>query len=104
MLSKIDQRSRYHQVHIKEKDIYKTYFWTKYQHYEFVVVPFGFTNDPTTFIFLMNRVLRPYLDKFVIIFINDILIYSKNEEEHAEHLATLLRALREHQLYSKLSK
>ena len=104
MFSKIDMRSGYHQVHIKEEDIYKTAFRTRYGHYEFVVVPFGLTNAPTTFMCLMNSVLRPYLDKFFIVFIDDILIYSKNEEEHPEHLATILRLLREHQLYAKLNK
>jgi len=79
-------------------------FKTGYGHYEFVVVPFGLTNAPTTFMCLMDSTLSPYLDKFVIVFIDDILVYSKNEEEHAEHLATLLRLLREHQLYAKLNK
>ncbi len=70
-------------------------------HYEYVVVPFGLTNAPATFMCLMNSVLFPYLDKLVIIFVDDILIYSKNEEEHVEHLAAVLRLLREHQFYSK---
>ena len=79
-------------------------FKTGYGHYEFVVVPFGLTNAPTTFMCLMDSTLSPYLDKFVIVFIDDILVHSKNEEEHAEHSATLLRLLREHQLYAKLNK
>ena len=103
MFSKIDLRFGYHQVSIKE-DIYKIAFRTRYGHYEFVVVPFGLTNAPTTFMCLMNSVLHPHLDKFVIVFIDDILVYSKNEEEHVEHLAVALRLLREHQLYAKLSK
>ena len=91
IFSKIDLRSRYHQVHIKEEGIFKIAFRTRYGHYEFVVPLFDLTNAPTTFICLMNSVLCIYLDKFVIVFIDDILIYSKNEEEHVEHLATLLR-------------
>ena len=97
MFSKIDLRSRYHQVHIKEEDIYKIACRTRYGHYEFVVVPFGLTNAPITFMCLMNSVLHPYLDKFVIVFINEILIYSKNEEEHVQQLAVVLRLLGEHQ-------
>jgi len=104
MFSNIDLRSGYRQVRIKEEDIYKTTFMIKYGHYEFVVVPFRLNNALATFMCLMNNVLRPYLDKFVIVFIDDILVYSKNEEEHVEHLATILRFLREHQLYSKLNK
>jgi len=79
-------------------------FRTRYGHYEFVVVPFGLTNAPNTFMCLMNSVLHPYLDKFVIVFIDDIVVYSKNEEENTEHLAAVLRLLREHQLYAKLNK
>ena len=81
-----------------------TTLWTKYGNYGFVIFPFGLTNAPSTFMCLMNIVLRPYFEKFVIVFIDDILIYSKNEEEYAEHLATMLILLREHQLYSKLKK
>jgi len=104
VFSKIGLRSGYHQVHIKEEDIYKTAFRIRYGHYEFVVVPFGLTNAPTTFMCLMNSVLHPYMDKFMIVFIDDILIYSKNGEEHVKHLAKVLRFLREHQLYVKLRK
>jgi len=80
---------------IKEDDIYKTTFHTRYVHYEFVVVPFGSTNAPTTFVFLIDSVLHPYLDQFIILFIDDILVYSKNEEDHVEHLETMLRLLKE---------
>jgi len=89
---------------IKEEDIYKTMFRTRHGNYGFLVIPFGLNNAPTTFMCFMNSVLLPYLDKFVIVFINDTLVYSKNEEEHAEHLAPILRLLREHQLYVKLKK
>eukprot|EP00253_Pinus_taeda_P003649 PITA_03649 len=99
----IDSR-KLNKVRIKEEDIFKTVFRTRCGHYEFVVVTFGLTNAQATFMCLMNNVLCPYLDKFVIVFINDILVYFKNEEEHAKHLATVLRFLREHQLYSKLNK
>ena len=83
---------------------HKTTFRTRYGHYEFVVVPFGLTNAPATFMFLMNSVFSRYLDKFVLFFLDDILVYSKNEEEHEEHLRMKLQVLREHQLYEKLSK
>jgi len=82
LFSKIDMISRYHQVCIKEEYIYMTSFQTRYGHYECVVVPFGLTNAPTTFMCLINSVVCPYLDNFVIVFIDDILIYSKNEEEY----------------------
>jgi hypothetical protein len=104
IFSKIDLRSVYHQVRIKEEDIIKTTFRTRYGHYEFMVVPFGFSNAPVVFICLMNGVFREYLEKFVIVFLDNILIYSKSEEEHEHHLRMVLKVLREHQLYAKLSK
>ena len=102
--SKIDVRTGYHQLRVREADIPKTAFRTQYVHLEFTVMPFGFTNAPTAFIDLMHRVFQPYLDQFIIVFIDDILIYSKSKEEYEDHLRIVLQALREHQLYSKLSK
>jgi len=97
-------RLGHHQLRIKPKDNPKTAFRTRYGHYEFTVMPFGLTNAPTAFMDLMNRVFRPYLDKFVVVFIDDILIYSKDREEHADHLRMVLQTLREHQLDGKLKK
>ena len=86
MFPKIDLRSRYHQLRIHDEDVYKIAFHSRYGHYEFLVMPFGLTNAPTTFIDLINRVFRPYPDQFIIIFIDDVLVYSHSEEEHVEHL------------------
>ncbi|GJU11344.1 putative reverse transcriptase domain-containing protein [Tanacetum coccineum] len=102
--SKIDLRSGYHQLRIREEDIPSTAFRTRYGHYEFQVMPFDLTNAPAVFMDLMNRVCKPYLDKFVIIFIDDILIYSKNKEEHEKHLKIILELLKNEQLYAKFSK
>ncbi|KAL8091503.1 hypothetical protein AgCh_033936 [Apium graveolens] len=102
--SKIDLRSGYHQLKIKPEDIPKTAFRTRYGHYEFLVMAFGLTNAPAAFMDLMNRVFKKYLDKFVIVFIDDIFIYSKTEEEHAEHLGIVLEILRQEKLYAKFSK
>nr|GFB24048.1 putative reverse transcriptase domain-containing protein [Tanacetum cinerariifolium] len=102
--SKIDLRSGYHQLRVREEDILKTTFRTRYGHYEFQVMPFGLTNAPAVFMDLMNRVCKPYLDKFMIVFIDDILIYSKSEQEHEEHLKLILELLKKEQLYAKFSK
>ncbi|GKF18481.1 putative reverse transcriptase domain-containing protein [Tanacetum coccineum] len=102
--SKIDLRTGYHQLRVHEDDILKTVFRTRYGHFEFTIMPFGLTNAPAVFMDLMNRVCRPYLDKFVIMFIDDILIYSKTREEHVEHLRLVLELLRKGKLYAKFSK
>ncbi|GJY18914.1 putative reverse transcriptase domain-containing protein [Tanacetum coccineum] len=102
--SKIDLRSGYHQLRVHEDDIPKTAFRTRYGHFEFTVMLFGLTNAPTVFMDLINRVCRPYLDKFVIVFIDDILIYSKTQEEHVEHLRLVLGLLKKEKLYAKFSK
>ncbi|GJR64709.1 putative reverse transcriptase domain-containing protein [Tanacetum coccineum] len=102
--SKIDLRSGYHQLRVREEDISKTAFRTRYGHYEFQVMPFGLTNAPAVFMDLMNRVCKPYMDKFVIVFIDDILIYSKNKKEHEEHIKAILEFLKKEELYAKFSK
>ncbi|GJZ58766.1 putative reverse transcriptase domain-containing protein [Tanacetum coccineum] len=102
--SKIDLRSGYHQLRVHEDDIPKTAFRTRYGHFKFTVMPFGLTNSHSVFMDLINRVCRPYLDKFVIVFIDDILIYSKTREEHVEHLRLVLELLKKEKLYAKFSK
>nr|GEU96527.1 putative reverse transcriptase domain-containing protein [Tanacetum cinerariifolium] len=102
--SKIDLQSGYHQLRVREKDIPILAFRTRYSHYEFQVMPFELTNAPAIFMDLMNRVCKPFLDKFMIVFIDDILIYSKNKEEHEEHLRIILELLQKEKLYAKFSK
>ena len=102
--SKIDLRTGYHQLRVRETDISKTAFRTCYGHFEFTEIPFGWTNAPVVFIDLMHRVFQPYLDQFVVVFVDDILIYSQSEWEHEYHLRIVLQLLREHQLYAKFSK
>jgi hypothetical protein len=104
VFSKIDLRSGYHQLKIHASDIPKTAFTTRYDLYEYTVMLFGLTNAPTYFMYMMNKVFMEYLDKFVVVFIDDILVFSKTEKEHAEHLRLVLQKLREHKLYAKRSK
>jgi hypothetical protein len=101
---KIDLRSGYHQLKVQEKDVQKTAFRTRYGHYEFLVMPFGLTNAPAAFMDMMNRIFRELVDRCVVVFIDDILIYSKSQEEHEEHLRTVLSVLRKHQLFAKFKK
>ena len=104
VFSKIDLRSGYHQLRINDMDVHNTAFRTWYEHYEFLVMPFGLTNAPTAFMDLMNRVFRSYVDRFVIVFIENILVYSKDRENHDTQLRIVLETLRKEQLYAKLSK
>jgi hypothetical protein len=104
VFSKIDLLSGYHQLKIRPSDIPKIAFTTRYGLYEYTVMSFGLTNTPAYFMYLMNKIFMEYLDKFVVVFIDDILIYSKSEEEHEEHLRLVLQKLREHELYAKFSK
>src|SRR3954463_6040270 len=104
VFSKIDLRSRYHQLKIRPQDVPKTAFVTRYGLYEFLVMSFGLTNAPAYFMNLMNSVFMDCLDKFVFVFIDDVLIYSRSEEEHEIHLRMVLERLRAHQLYAKFSK
>ena len=104
VFSKIDLSFDYHQLKIKESDVPKMTFKTRYGHYEFLVMPFGQTNAPAAFMDLINRVFHPYLDQFVIVFIDDILVYTKNAKEHTFHLRIVQQTLRDQQLYAKFSK
>ena len=101
---KIDLRSGYHQLRIRSSDTPKTTFTTRYRLYEFTVMPFRLTNAHAYFVHLMNKVFMKYLDKFMVVFIDDILIYSKTPEEHEQHLRIVLKELRKNQLYAKFSK
>ena len=104
IFSKIDLRSGYHQLKIKREDVPKTAFRTRYGHYKFLVLPFGLTDAPAYFMDLMNHVFHTSLDKFVVVFIDDILVYSKTREDHIEHLRTALKTLADHKLCAKLKK
>jgi hypothetical protein len=104
VFSKIDLRSGYHQIKIRPSDIPKTAFSTRYGLYEYLVMSFGLTNAPAYFMYLMNFVFMEELNKFVVVFIDDILIYSKNPEDHAKHLHVILQRLRDYHLYAKFSK
>ena len=99
--SKIDLRTGYHQLRVMEIDIPKTTFRTRYGHFEFTVMPFRLTNAPATFMDLMHRVFQPYLDQFVVVFVDDILIYSQSEREHEDHLRIVLQLLTDHQLFDQ---
>jgi len=104
VFSKIELRSGYHQIKIRPEDVPKTTFSTRYGLYEYLVMSFGLTNAPTYFMYLMNLVFMPKLDKFMVMFIDDILMYLENKEDHVEHLRVVLTRLREHKLYAKFSK
>jgi len=101
---KIDLRSGYHQIKVKDEDMQKMAFRTRYGHYEYTVMPFGVTNALGVFMEYMNPIFHAYLDRFLVVFIDDILVYSKTEEEHVEHLKIVLQVLKEKKLYAKLSK
>ena len=102
--AKIDLRIGYHQLRVRDVDIPKTAFRMQYGHFEFTVMPFGLINAPAAFMDLMYRVFQPYIDQFVVVFLDDILIYSKSEDEHEGYLRIVLQGLRDHQLYAKFNK
>ena len=102
--SKINLHTSYHQMRVREMNIPKTAFRTRYGHFEFTMMPFGLMNAPTTFMDVMHKVFQPYLDQFIVVFVDDILIYFKSEEDYEGHLRFVLQTLREHQLYAKFSK
>ena len=102
--SKIDLRTSYHQLRVREANIPKTTFRMRYGHFKFTVMSFSLMNASTTFMDLIYTVFQPYLDQFVVVFVDNILIYSQSEEEHEDHLRIILQALKEHQLYAKFSK
>lgn len=104
VFSKIDLRSGYHQIRVKDEDILKTAFRTRYSHYEYSVMTFGVSNSPGVFMEYMNRIFHAYLDQFVVVFINDILVYSKSDEDHDGHFHIVLQVLKEKNLYAKLPK
>ena len=104
VFSKIDLQSGYHQLRIKDTDVHKMAFRTRYGHYEFLVMSFGLTHAPAAFMDLMNHVFRPYVDQFVVVFIDDILVYSNDQENHDRHLRVVLETLRKERLYAKFSK
>ena len=104
MFSKVDLWSGYHQLRVRSKDVPKIAFRTRYGHYEFLVMFFCLTDAPAAFMDLMNRVFKPYLYQFVVVFIDDILVYSKSREEHESHLSIVLQTLKDKQLYAKLKK
>ena len=102
-LFKIDLHSSYHQLRVREEDIVKIVFQTRYGHYELLVMSFGLVNAPAAYMGLMNRVFKPFLDRFMIVFIDVILVYSKSKVEHEHHLRIVLQILRDHKLYAKFS-
>ena len=104
LFTKIDLRSGYHQIRVHPSDVHKTAFRTRYGHFEFLVLPFGLTNAPATFMHLMHSIFREYLDDFIIIFLDDILVYSKGLGDHIHHVRQTLEILRQNSLYAKVSK